>query len=284
VRDYLSVNPLRRRFIRFDLRNHRKLTVIDGTVAYAGSHNLVRDDVGLSKRAKARGSRWQDVTVRIEGPSVTGMQEVFADDWHFETGQLLEGGAYFPEQAAAGEVPVQVVPSGPHQPDALVRDCLVEALHTAHRRVIISTPYFVPDESVLTALRLAALRGSEIDLIVPMRSDKKTCDLVARSHFAELMDAGVRVHLHTKGVLHSKTMTVDDEFALVTSANFDIRSFFLNFELGVLLYERDATARLRFCQTRYLEESQKVNPALWAGRSWRHKLLERAAGLLSPLL
>ena len=284
VHDHLPVNPLRRKLIRFDLRNHRKLAIIDGRVAFTGSNNLVQDDVGISRRARKRGARWQDVTVRLEGPSVTGLQEVFADDWHFETDQVLDGPLYFPTQEHVGDIPVQIVPSGPHQPEALVRDCLVEALHTAKRHVIISTPYFVPDESLMAAMRLAALRGAQVDLVVPRQSDKVICDLVARSHFEELMNAGVRIHLHQKGILHAKTLTVDDEFSLVTSANFDIRSFFLNFELGVLLYERNATARLRFCQTRYIEESQKVNPTLWAGRSLRHRLPERFARLLSPLL
>lgn len=284
VHDYLPVNPLRRKLIRFDLRNHRKLTLIDGKIAFTGSHNLVRDDVGLSSRAKRKGATWQDLTARIVGPSVTGLQQVFADDWRFETKKELKGAAYFPEQPLAGTIPVQVVPSGPHQEDALLRDCLVEALHTARRRVILSTPYFVPDESFMAALRLAALRGCEVDLIVPLKSDKRMCDLVARSHFTELMHAGVRIHLHTKGVLHSKTMTVDDEIALVTSANLDIRSFYLNFELGVLLFERDATARLRFCQTKYLEDSQRVNSELWKGRSSWRRFVERAAGLWSPVL
>jgi cardiolipin synthase len=284
VRDHLPVNPLRRRLVRFDLRNHRKLAVIDGKEAFTGSHNIVSPHVGLSKRMVKRGAAWLDVTVRVRGPAVTSLACVFLDDWHYETGQNLKDTEYLPVAESAGGVAVQAVASGPGTGTAVMRDVMIEALHRARERVVITTPYFVPDESLLASLALASLRGVRVEIVVPHKSDKRVCDLVARSFFEQLLNAGVVIYRHQGGVLHSKTMTVDDEFALVGSANMDMRSFFLNFELGLLLYEADATALLRFCQQRYIDDSQTVNLGRLRGRSLVARLWEGTARLSAPLL
>jgi cardiolipin synthase len=282
VVENLPVTSFRRFFARMDLRNHRKLAVIDGKVAYAGSHNIIRGDYG-----HRRGGTWQDLTARIVGPTVSQLQAVFYEDWHFETDEALPLEGLFPEPATPARVPIQVVPSGPTASNpltAVMRDIVIEALHSARRRVIITTPYFVPDEALLTAMRLASARGARVDLVMPVASDNAMTDLAARAYFSTLLAVGVRIHLNRAGLLHAKTMTVDDGFAMLGSANFDIRSFFLNFELNLLLYEDDATAQLRFCQTQYMADSDEVLSENWDDRSTIQRFAQNLAMLFSPLL
>ena len=282
VVENLPVTSLRRLLARLDLRNHRKLAIIDGKIAFTGSHNVIRGDYGHK-----RGGTWQDLTARIVGPTVSQLQAVFYEDWHFETAEALPLEGLFPEPPTPARVPIQVVPSGPMASNplqAVMRDVVIEALHSARRRVIITTPYFVPDEALLTAMRLAAARGARVDLVMPDASDNRMTDLAARAYFATLLAAGVRIHLNRAGLLHAKTMTVDDGFAMLGSANFDIRSFFLNFELNLLLYEEDATAQLRFCQTQYMSDSDEVLGETWDSRPTLHRLAQNLAMLFSPLL
>lgn len=279
VAENMPVQSLRRIFSRVDLRNHRKLAVIDGVVAYTGSQNIVTFSMGHRKAG-----HWQDLSLRICGPAVTQLQAVFVEDWQIETGQDLHGPEHFPDPGEPGRAPVQVVASGPTQAEPVIRDVFVEALNSARRHAIITTPYFIPDEPLHAAIRLAAARGVQVDLVVPHRSDKRICDLAAHSLFSSLLSSGINIYQHRRGLLHAKTMSVDDGFAFVGSANFDIRSFFLNFELSVLLYDADAVARLRYHQARYIAESHKLDPAAWANRPRVLALAESAAGLFSPLL
>jgi cardiolipin synthase len=278
------VGLLRARFHRVDLRNHRKLAVIDGRTAFTGSQNLIDANYG-HKRIGA----WQDLSLVVRGPAVAYVQAVFAEDWHYETGEDLDTPAYFPDPladaSALGDVPIQVVPSGPHTREgSLVRDLFLEALHTSRRRVVVTTPYFVPDEAMMTALRLAALRGVTVDIVTPARTDARLADLCAHGRFQALLDAGVGIHLHRVGLLHAKTMSVDDSMAFIGSANLDMRSFFLNFELSLVLYGSDAAARLRACQARYLAESTRLLPEAWAARPRSQRALEDVATLFSPLM
>jgi cardiolipin synthase len=280
VRANLPVRSLRRLLSRIDLRNHRKLAIVDGLVAYTGSHNIVRTDMG-----HRRGGVWQDLTARIEGPTVAQLQAVFLDDWCFETESTIPEEGLFPPCPTPDRVPIQVVPTGPSGGlNANMRDIIIEALHSARRRVIITTPYFVPDEALVTALRLASARGVLVELVLPDTSDNILTDLAGRSYFTQLLESKVHIYLNKAGMLHAKTMTVDDGFAMVGSANFDIRSFFLNFELNLLLYEKDATAQLRFCQMQYINDSAEVVLDLWRARPIYRTMTENAAMLLSPLL
>lgn len=301
------VGILRQRFHRVDLRNHRKLAVIDATVALTGSQNIVNADYGHT-----RIGAWQDLSLLLEGPAVAHLQAVFAEDWHYQTSEDLDQAAYFepiPHTSVdtpletrgntdpngmerprslgdlPGDVAVQVVPSGPHTSEgSVVRDLLLESLHAARDRVIITTPYFVPDDAMMAALRLAAVRGVHVDLVVPKRTDSRIADLIARAKFEALLAAGVHIHQHRVGLLHAKTMSVDDALAFIGSANFDVRSFFLNFELSLLLYGPDAAARLRAAQRQYLNESTLLNAGEWVRRRRSARFAEDAASLLSPLM
>lgn len=275
----LPVNPVRRLFERVDLRNHRKLAVIDGHVAYTGSQNIVRADYG-----KKGVPDYRDLMVRVVGPTVSQLQAVFLEDWEFETGKFIDGPEYFPPPAANGPAAFQVVPSGPNQPTRGLRDLVVEALHTARRRVGIITPYFVPDEALLVALRLAVVRGVRVDLIIPARSDHLVVDLAGQFFLDELLQQGVHVHLHQHGMLHVKAMTVDDGFAMIGTANFDIRSFYLNFELTLLSYNADLNGLLRFYETRCIQESKELDLSAWRSRGALQQWGAQFAKLLSPLL
>jgi cardiolipin synthase len=204
--------------------------------------------------------------VRLVGPSVGQLQAVFIEDWEFETGRFIENPRYFPPPDAHGAVALQVVPSGPNYTTRVLRDLAVEGLHAARRRLVIITPYFVPDEALLVALRLAFVSGVRVDLIVPARRDQLWVGLAGQFFIDELLQQGVRVPLHQHGLIHVKAMTVDDGFAMLGTANFDKRSFSLNFELNLLSYDEDLNDLLRFYQASCIEESKELDPSTWRSR------------------
>ena len=278
VHDILPVNPLRRSFARIDLRNHRKLIVIDGQIAYTGSQNIVDADYGT------RDLTWFDLMARVTGPAASHLQLVFLQDWYYVTDSVLDEPAIMPEPITPGEAALQVVPSGPSMPTERFENLVVEAITHARRHLIITTPYFVPDEPTLRGLKLAVMRGATVDLVVPQRIDQYLVGAASRSYFTELLDAGVNIHRFTGGLLHSKTMTVDDAFGMVGSANFDIRSFRLNFELNLMMYGPQPTARLRFIQQGYMNEANKLDRKSWKQRPAPRQLAEDVARLFSPLL
>lgn len=274
----LPVAPLKRGLPRMDLRNHRKLAVIDGAVAYCGSHNLIDPSYG-----GRRGGPWIDVTGRFTGPIVREFGNVFAEDWAFETEEMLD---VLVNDRVGQEpaFPMQVVPTGPTAPGESFRRVFLAAIQCAREKVILTTPYFVPDETTLVALMMAADRGVDVSLLLPANPDHFFTAAAGRAHFSRLLEAGVSIFLYPRGLLHAKTTTVDDTLAVFGSANLDVRSFNLNFELSVLLYGRDATAQLRGIQTQFLAESKRLDAAEWGRRSIVKQYADRAIALLSPLL
>lgn len=275
----LPAAPIQRRLPRMDLRNHRKLAIIDSTIAYAGSHNLVNPDYG-----GRHGGPWIDVTGRFTGPIIAELAVVFAEDWGFETGQMLDvpmGGEAVPlDQGIA----MQVVPTGPTSRDESFRRVFLATIQSARRCVMMTTPYFVPDEPTLVSLMMAADRGADVDLLLPQTPDHYFTGAAGRAHFGRLMDAGVKIHLYQPGLLHTKSTTIDDTFAIFGSANLDVRSFNLNFELSTLLYGREVTGRLRKIQESYLANSVELNSTEWAKEPVLRRYTESAISLLSPLL
>jgi len=278
VRRALPVSWLRRGLARMDLRNHRKLAIIDGEVAYSGSQNIVNPTYGH------RNLRWHDLMVRLTGPVVLALQSVFVEDWYHDSHEILDSPDIFPDPQHTGDVAIQPLPSGPTYPTVNYQRLVVAALHEAKRQVIITSPYLVPDSAMLAALQVAALRGVQIDLIVPERSDQLLTTLAGRGYYPDLMEMGVNLYHHRDGLLHAKTMTVDDTLALVGSGNFDIRSFYLNFELNLLFYGSDVTAKLRYLQRNYLEHAEQLTIDQWSQRPFIGRFLEDAARLFSPLL
>lgn len=276
----LPVHPLRRKLARIDLRNHRKLAVIDGRVGYTGSQNIV--DTNYGHRS---GPPWIDLMGRFVGPVVAQLQLVFEEDWAFETGEDLERPSCFPPPVVMGEMSAQTVPTGPSEDDidALPR-VLLTALNAAQRKIIITSPYLVPDEPTLLALAMAADRGVEVMLVLPEVGDHPLVAAAGRAYYDTLLDSGIDIYLYRGGLLHAKTMTVDDSFALLGSSNMDIRSFYLNFELNVLMFGPQITNHLRFAQSRYMADAVRVDREQWRRRPWARRYLDQAAALLSPLL
>ncbi len=279
VHEMLPVAPWRRKLARMDLRNHRKVAVIDGRVAYTGSHNIVLETYG-----HRRAGKWVDLSGRFTGPVVAQLQQVFLEDWLFTTDRSLEDESLFPSLEPTGEVPAQAVPTGPNHEGETFRRVLVAALNAAQRHIIITTPYLVPDEPTLLALSMAVDRGAKVELVVPARSDHPLVSAASRFYFQALMDTGVVIHRYRNGMLHAKTATIDDSFALLGSANIDIRSFHLNFEINVLLYGPQITSTLRFAQRRYMAESEPLDAERWSQRPKLSQYAEGAAALVSPLL
>jgi cardiolipin synthase len=280
----LPVTPIRRRLARMDLRNHRKLAVIDGQIAYVGSQNIINPDYG-----GRHGNPWVDVSARFTGPIVGEVASVFAEDWAFETGEEID--IPYPQRQdspssnpADQEFPAQVVPTGPTNRDLTYRRLLLAAIQSAQHQLILTTPYFVPDEATILSLMMAADRGVDVKLILPLVADHFFAAAAGRSHYCSLLRGGVKIHLYEGGLLHSKTTTVDDAFALFGSANLDVRSFTLNFEISVLLYGQPITQRLRDIQNIYLSHSRQLTSNEWEKRPAISEYADNAVSLLSPLL
>jgi cardiolipin synthase len=276
----LPTGPLRTIFVRADLRNHRKIAVIDDRVAYTGSQNLV--DPRYFKQGSGVG-QWVDAMVRVTGPAAAALDGVFRFDWAVES-----GGAFEPPPAPDPGPPdgaeVQVVPSGPGLRPEAIHQLLLTALYAARRELVLTTPYFVPDESMLTALLSAALRGVEVTLIVPARNDSLLVRYASVAHFDDLLAAGVHLALYRGGLLHTKSLAIDGQVGIFGSVNLDMRSLWLNFEISLFVYGHRFTQRLRALQDRYLEDSDRLRLDDWRRRPARRRFAEDAIRLLGPLL
>lgn len=275
----LPVGLMRRRMARIDMRNHRKLAVIDGRIAWTGSQNIVEDTYG-----HRRAGRWQDVMARVTGPVVRQFQITFLEDWYFDTRELLAGPRYFPQNTPVGSTTLQVVPSGPDQSTESFQFLIVEAIHSARHSVTITSPYLVPDEALMCALQLAAVRGVEVVVIIPRRSDHIIVDAASSFYIGRLLQSGVQFFRFHEGLLHAKTLTVDDSFGLFGSANFDIRSFHLNFEINVSLFDRQAVQELKSIQDGYRDRASGVTLEEWHLRPAWKRLGGNVAKLFSPLM
>jgi cardiolipin synthase len=273
----MRFHPLKGPLARLDVRNHRKIAVIDGLVGYIGSWNIV--DPGFHPRVKGL---YHDLMARVQGQAVSHLQLLFLEDWTSETREALSLDELLVMPEVAGETVTQLVPSGPLYPFPPVRDMTLAMLGLARRRVILTTPYFIPDEAVLLALRLAAQRGVEVNVIVPTHSDSRLAGAAGRAFSAELTDMKVRVHCYNAGFLHVKSMTVDDEIGMVGSANFDIRSFRLDIEANLVLYTAATVKTLREIQDNYLANSVPFS-VQWGDRGWLRRLVDMSAKLVSPL-
>jgi cardiolipin synthase len=266
-----------RRAGRLDLRNHRKIAVIDGQVGYTGSQNLV-DSTFIP------GLTYEELNVRLTGPVALELQAVFVEDWYVETGEFLGDARYIPEARVTGDVAAQTLPSGPGYPRENNQRLIVSLIHAANRRICITMPYLIPDDGLQQALETAALRGVEVTLIVPLQIDQYLVGLGQRSYYDEMMEAGVRICRYGKRFLHAKCVTVDDTIAWIGSSNLDIRSFALNAEVVVLLYDDRVCARVAENQARYIRDGEMLSHETWRKRRPAIKVAENLARLLSPLL
>jgi len=276
---FQSLDPKRLRFF-MNLRNHRKLQIIDGRFAFVGGMNIGR---GHEAPDPALGS-WRDVQVEADGSVAAELQEVFADDWFFATGEKIAEPAFYPVHPGPPRELAHIVLGGPDRRNEPVSKTIVSLLNEASDRVWIATGYFVPDDIVLTALELAASRGVDVRLLISVTSDHPWLVTVGRSYYGELLAAGVRLFEYSAGIHHAKVTLADDHWAMVGSANLDYRSLRLNFELNLLFHSPAGNAAL----ARLLEQDfalcREIDPGEFALRPFRRKFAEAALRPLSPLL
>jgi len=277
IYEMLPVGLSRWRSARLDLRNHRKIAVIDGRVAYTGSQNLVA--AGFKE-----GITYEELMLRVTGPAVWDLQYIFAADWFLETGEVLDCDKVFPYLGVAGSVPIQALPSGPDFPTQNNQRLIVALIHGACKRVVITTPYFIPDEPLLQALQTAVLRGVDVHLVLSATADQVLVSLAQQSYYEELLEAGVKIHLYRQNFLHAKHLSIDDDIALIGTSNMDIRSFVLNAELVLVIYDRGVTSQLRTEQERYFSNCCLLTLEEWRRNSFPRKLAQHLARLFSPLL
>ncbi len=267
--------------MRADLRLHRKIVVIDGALGYTGSLNLA--DPALFKQNAGVG-QWVDAFARVRGPAVEALSATFLYDWELETGEAIPGGRGGHTSAAPGAAIVQVLPSGPGEHVQAIEQILLAAIYAANRELVLTTPYFVPDESILAALLSAPGRGVDVTLIVPAKVDSRMTHYASRAYQADLLAAGVRIALYQGGLLHTKSLAVDGQFSLFGSLNLDPRSLRLDFEITLAVYDAEFTAALRHLQQRYIEKSVWLDLATCHSRSAVERFTEDAARLIGPLL
>jgi cardiolipin synthase len=276
---FLPINPLYS-LIRINLRNHRKITVIDGRVGFTGGMNIGDEYLGKSPSL----GYWRDAFVRLEGPAVSDLQRVFSEDWEFACREELPEDRYAPAQSAAGEVCVQIADSGPDQDVNTIREIYFLAIISARRRLWIASPYLVPDSGLIDALRAARYRGVDVRILTLLRPDHYISYYAGLYHAAQLLDYGVKIHLYRKGMMHAKLMMVDDNWGMVGSANLDNRSLHLNFEVGCMLQDVGQVAQLEAAYLKDLEDAVPLDQATLARRSLASRALENACRLLTPTL
>jgi len=280
----LPVGPLTALVSRADLRNHRKVVVIDGEIAYTGSQNLV--DPRFFKQDEDVG-QWIDAMVRIEGPVVEAFAGNFIQDWEVVTGvgfKYFEGTTDLKPLDVKGSALVQLVPSGPQPKPLAILQLVLATIYSARRELIITTPYFVPDESVLTALVSAAHRGVNVTVIIPEKNDSRLVNYASRAVFDDLLSEGVRIATFRGGLLHTKSISVDGEYCMFGSLNLDMRSLWLNFEMSLYLYDQELVSQVRAMQMAYLQQCELVDPLAIGQRSLVQRFAENAVHLLAPLL
>lgn len=273
--------PMRRAFPRYwNLRNHRKVMVVDGALAFTGGINLrVHHWFALAPAAPTH-----DLHFRLTGPVVAQLQEVFVDDWAFATGEALAGAPWFAAPIAGGAVHARALPEGPDDESDPVPWTILTALGVARQRVCVVSPYFLPDPPLVAALDAAALRGVQVDVVIPARTNFRFVDAAVRGGLWQLRDHGVRIWMTPPPFDHTKLMTIDGAWALLGSSNWDPRSMRLNFELDVEAYDRELVAALDALIDARIAKARRFTRADLDGRRWYQRVLDGAASVAQPYL
>ncbi len=274
-------NPLLRPFTgRIDLRNHRKIVVIDDRITYCGSQNCADPAFAI----KSRFAPWVDAMIRFEGPIARQNQYLFAADWMAHTDDDITDLLLRPLAPARPGLGAQVIGTGPTVRFAAMPELFETLIFTARRELVITTPYYVPNESLQSALCASARRGVMTTVVFPARNDSWVVAAASRSYYGDLLNAGVRIFEYQGGLLHTKSLTLDGEITLIGSANMDRRSFDLNYENNILLHDAALTAQMRARQEAYLAQSRPVTMDRVQGWSWRRRLWNNAIAMLGPVL
>lgn len=271
---------------RLNYRNHRKIIVIDGKVGFVGGINV--SDKYINKEGSENQLYWRDTHLKIEGAGVLQLQHIFLGDWNFCANQSIgPEPKYFPDPATLpkpGNQVVQIASSGPDSDRPTVLYAVLQAINLATTEILITTPYFIPGESILDALIVSALGGVSVKLLVPGVSDSKLVNAAAHSYYDDLLAAGVEIYLYQKGFIHAKTLVVDRKLSMVGTANMDFRSFELNFEVNALVYDQQTAEELVAAFTEDVQYSNKINWKEWQNRPLITQLFEKTARLMSPVL
>ena len=273
----LLLRPLRG---RIDLRNHRKIAVIDSKVTYCGSQNCADPEFLV----KAKYAPWVDVMMRFQGPIVQQNQLLFASDWMSEVDEDLSDLLREPSEAPTTGFPAQVIGTGPTVRASAMPEIFELLMYTARRELVITTPYYIPDEPMQSALCACARRGVDTTIIFPARNDSWIVGAASRSYYDDLLAAGVKVFEFEGGLLHAKTLTLDGEVTLIGSANMDRRSFELNYENNILFYDPEMTSEMRQRQEEYKAQSSQVSIENVEQWGWRRRLVDNTVAILGPVL
>jgi len=271
---------------RMNYRNHRKIIVIDGKTAFVGGINV--SDKYINQDSETKKLFWRDTHLRIDGPGIFYLQYLFLCDWNFCAKENVQPNKiFFPmisNTENKGNQVLQIAASGPDSDHPTILYSLIQAISLAKKEVLITTPYFIPGESVMDALAVASLSGVKVKLLVPGVSDSMLVNAAARSYYTELLRAGVEIYLYKKGFVHAKTMVTDRKVAIVGTANMDYRSFDLNFEVNAVVYDEKIASELAEVFFDDLKYSERIEKEKWDSRSSAKQLLERTARLISPML
>jgi len=273
----LLLRPLRG---RIDLRNHRKMVVIDNRITYCGSQNCADPEF----RIKAKYAPWVDVMMRFEGPIAVQNQFLFVADWMMEVDEDLRALLRSPNPSSASGVLAQVIGSGPTLRYSAMPEIFESLMYAARGELVVTTPYYVPNEAMQAGLCASARRGVDTTIVFPANNDSWVVGAASRSYYEDLLGAGVRICEFTGGLLHAKTVTVDGEVTLIGSANMDRRSFDINYENNVLFYDPGLTAALRDRQEKYIDQSNEMRLEAVGGWGWRRRMWNNGIAMFGPIL
>lgn len=271
---------------RINYRNHRKIIVVDGQEAFVGGINI--SDYYINYKGDKEPNYWRDMHLYLAGPAVNHLQYLFMGDWNFCANDTLgPTKEYFPDPNTnfhPQDRHMQIVASGPDSDSPTILYSILQAIMLAKSEILITTPYFIPGESLMDLLVISAKSGVSIHLLIPATGDSKVVNLAAQSYYQELLEAGVYIHRYTKGFVHSKTIVVDGDIVMIGTANMDIRSFDLNFEVNAIIYDKEDGQQMRQIFFDDVRHSEMIDLQRWANRPFYIQLMERLARLFSPLL
>jgi cardiolipin synthase len=269
---------------RLNYRNHRKIIIVDGEVGFIGGIN-VSDRYDNNIPEKRRPLYWRDTHLKIIGTSVSSLQYLFLSDWSFASGKEIEfHECFFPKPEVRNHTLVQIASSGPDSLHPTIMLASTSIIHNARHYLYITTPYFIPNESVYDSLRSAALGGLDVRMIVPYHSDSWLVNKAAAGYYEDLLNCGVKIYRYHKGFIHAKTLVADDDLAMVGSANMDVRSFELNFEANAIVYDAKVATYLKEQFLQDLEDCEMLDITRWKNRSWPMRFSESFARLMSGVL
>jgi cardiolipin synthase A/B len=281
--DMVPFGPVKLPFLnnKFNFRNHRKIIVIDGSIGFVGGLNIGDEYLGRSKQF----GFWRDTHMMLKGEAVRTLQLIFLQDWYYMTNNSFLTAEYLsPDLQENIHGGVQLIAGGPDNEHSVIKNIFFSMITTAEKSVWIASPYFIPDEDIFSAIKVAALSGIDVRILVPKKPDKRIVFHASRSYFPELLEAGVRIYEYGKGFMHSKIVIVDHEIASIGTSNMDMRSFHLNFEVNAFLYRTRSTQKLVNDYLKDVSNSKEIHLDTFKKRHLGLRILESTSRLLSPLL